>query len=56
MAKVTFSNPPANLFVPETVSRLHDIVVDLSEDPHHVPGFKSSCKVLSTQKSVSGDV
>jgi hypothetical protein len=36
---VTLSNPPANLFVPETVSRLHDIVVELSED-HHVPGVK----------------
>jgi enoyl-CoA hydratase/carnithine racemase len=33
IAKVTFSNPPANLIVPETVSRLHDIVVELSEDP-----------------------
>src|SRR5271163_4939122 len=33
IAKVTFSNPPVNLIVPETVSRLHDIVVELSEDP-----------------------
>ena len=33
ISKVTFSNPPANLIVPETVSRLHDIVVELSEDP-----------------------
>lgn len=33
IAKVTFSNPPANLIVPETVSRLHDMVVELSQDP-----------------------
>jgi enoyl-CoA hydratase/carnithine racemase len=33
IARVTFSTPPANLIVPETVSRLHDIVVELSEDP-----------------------
>jgi hypothetical protein len=52
LAKVTFSNPPANLLVPETVSRRHDIVVEWSED-HHVPGCKS-CGVLSTQESVPG--
>jgi hypothetical protein len=52
IGKVTFSKPPANLFVPEIVSRLHGIVVELSED-HHVPGFKS-CSVLSKRKSVSG--
>ena len=33
LARVTFSSPPANLIAPETVSRLHDIVVELSEDP-----------------------
>jgi enoyl-CoA hydratase/carnithine racemase len=33
IATITFSNPPANLIVPETVIRLHEIVVDLSEDP-----------------------
>ena len=33
IAKVTFSSPPANLIVPETVSRLHDMVVELSQDP-----------------------
>ena len=33
IAKVTFSNPPANLIVPETVSWLHDRVVELSQDP-----------------------
>ena len=33
IAKVTFSNPPANLIVPETVLRLHDMVVELSQDP-----------------------
>jgi enoyl-CoA hydratase/carnithine racemase len=31
--KVIFSNPPANLIVPETVSRLHEVVVEMSEDP-----------------------
>jgi enoyl-CoA hydratase/carnithine racemase len=31
--KVIFSNPPANLIVPETVSRLHEVVKDMSEDP-----------------------
>jgi enoyl-CoA hydratase/carnithine racemase len=31
--KVTFSNPPTNLVVPETVSRLHEVVVEMSEDP-----------------------
>jgi enoyl-CoA hydratase/carnithine racemase len=31
--KVIFSNPPANLIVPETVSRLHEAVKDMSEDP-----------------------
>ena len=33
IATITFSNAPANLIVPETVIRLHEIVVDLSEDP-----------------------
>jgi enoyl-CoA hydratase/carnithine racemase len=33
IAKVTFSNPPANLIAPEAVSRLHQIVVELSDDP-----------------------
>jgi hypothetical protein len=49
---VAVLNPPTPLFVPETVSRLHDIVVELRGD-HHVPGLES-CRVLSTQKSVSG--
>jgi enoyl-CoA hydratase/carnithine racemase len=31
--KIVFSNPPANLIVPETVSRLHEVVKDMSEDP-----------------------
>jgi enoyl-CoA hydratase/carnithine racemase len=30
--KITFSNPPANLIVPETVSGLHDAVKEMSED------------------------
>jgi enoyl-CoA hydratase/carnithine racemase len=33
IATITFSNAPANLIVPETVIRLHEIVVDLSADP-----------------------
>ncbi len=33
IAKVTFSNPPVNLIVPDTVSRMRDIVVALSNDP-----------------------
>ena len=30
-AAITFSDVPANLIVPETVVRLHEIVVDLTE-------------------------
>lgn len=30
--KVIFSNPPVNLIVPETVSRLHEVVKELNED------------------------
>jgi enoyl-CoA hydratase/carnithine racemase len=42
IATITFSNPPANLIVPETVIRLHEIVVDLSTDPDiQVLVFKS---------------
>jgi enoyl-CoA hydratase/carnithine racemase len=33
IARVAFSNPPANLIVPDAVSRLHDIVVALSNEP-----------------------
>lgn len=32
ICKITFANPPANLIVPETVSRLHEVVKELSED------------------------
>src|SRR5437879_6228920 len=39
---VAVSSAPANLIVPETVIRLHEIVVDLSEDPDiQVLVFKS---------------
>jgi len=31
--KVVFANPPANLIVPDVVSRLHEVVKSLSEDP-----------------------
>ena len=33
ICKITFSNPPVNLVVPETLSRLHEIVKAMSEDP-----------------------
>jgi enoyl-CoA hydratase/carnithine racemase len=33
IAKVTFSNPPVNLIAPDTVLRMRDIVVALSNDP-----------------------
>lgn len=32
VCKIKFSNPPVNLIVPETVSRLHDVVTEMSED------------------------
>jgi enoyl-CoA hydratase/carnithine racemase len=32
ICKITFANPPVNLIVPETVSRLHEVVKELSED------------------------
>ncbi|TMR94620.1 enoyl-CoA hydratase/isomerase family protein [Nonomuraea basaltis] len=31
--KITFANPPVNLMLPETVARLRDLVVEMSEDP-----------------------
>jgi len=33
IARITFENAPANLVVPETIVRLHDIVVGLEKDP-----------------------
>jgi len=43
ICKVIFSNPPVNLIVPETVSRLHEVVTELSEDPQvQVVIFSSS--------------
>lgn len=32
IATITFANPPVNSIVPETVSELHDAVVELSDD------------------------
>ncbi len=32
ICKITFANPPVNLIVPETISRLHEVVKDLSDD------------------------
>lgn len=41
--RITFSNPPVNLIVGETVSRLVEVVTELSEDPQvHVAVFTSS--------------
>lgn len=43
ICRITFSNPPVNLIVPETVSRLHEIVTELSEDTQvQVAVFTSS--------------
>lgn len=40
--KIAFSNPPVNLIVGETVSRLVEVVTELSEDPQvHVVVFTS---------------
>lgn len=30
--KIKFANPPVNLIIPETVTRLHEVVKELSED------------------------
>lgn len=41
--KIVFSNPPVNWIVPETVSRLHEVVEEMSEDPQvQVAIFTSS--------------
>ncbi|MEV0738982.1 enoyl-CoA hydratase/isomerase family protein [Streptomyces sp. NPDC050549] len=41
--KITFSNPPVNLILKETVSRLVEVVTELSEDPQvHVAVLTSS--------------
>jgi enoyl-CoA hydratase/carnithine racemase len=47
ICKITFSNPPANVIVPETVSRLHEVIEEMSQDPQvqvviftsSLPGF-----------------
>jgi enoyl-CoA hydratase/carnithine racemase len=42
IARITFENPPANLVVPETIVRLHDIVTGFEKDPDiQVVVFKS---------------
>lgn len=46
MSKITFSNPPVNLIVPETVSRLHEVVKELSKD--------AQVQVVIFTSSVSG--
>ena len=33
ITRITFANPPVNLIIPETVSRLHDVVSELSDAP-----------------------
>ncbi|MGO4649339.1 enoyl-CoA hydratase/isomerase family protein [Nocardia sp. 2YAB30] len=41
--KITFSNPPVNLLVPETFARLREIITEMSEDPEvRVAIFTSS--------------
>ncbi|WP_406335777.1 enoyl-CoA hydratase/isomerase family protein [Streptomyces sp. NBC_00203] len=41
--KITFSNPPVNLLVPETFARLRDVITEMSEDPEvRVAIFTSS--------------
>ncbi|WP_030438383.1 enoyl-CoA hydratase/isomerase family protein [Actinoplanes subtropicus] len=41
--KITFANPPVNLIVGETVSRLIEVITELSEDPQvHVAVLTSS--------------
>ena len=43
ICKITFSNPPANLIIPETVFRLHEVIEEMSEDPQvQVAIFTSS--------------
>jgi enoyl-CoA hydratase/carnithine racemase len=42
IATITFSNPPVNLIIGETVTRLHELVVELGDDPDiQVVVFKS---------------
>jgi len=43
ICKITFSNPPANLIVAETVFRLHEVIEEMSKDPQvQVAIFTSS--------------
>jgi hypothetical protein len=46
LRRITFSNPPVDLIVPEAVSRLHDVVKELSED--------AQVQVVFFASSVSG--
>ncbi|WP_154905231.1 MULTISPECIES: enoyl-CoA hydratase/isomerase family protein [Pseudomonas] len=46
VCKIKFSNPPTNLIVPETVTRLHEVVKELSED--------ENVQVVIFSSSVSG--
>lgn len=42
IVKIKFANPPVNLIIPETVSRLHEVVKELCEDEKvHVVIFTS---------------
>jgi enoyl-CoA hydratase/carnithine racemase len=42
IATITFSNPPVNLVVGETMTRLRELVAELGDDPGiHVVVFKS---------------
>src|SRR6266536_6310102 len=42
IVKIQFANPPVNLIIPETVTRLHEVVKELCEDEDvHVVIFTS---------------
>src|SRR5215216_7960885 len=42
IVKIKFANPPVNLIIPETVTRLHEVVKELCEDENvHVVIFTS---------------
>src|SRR5206468_7403905 len=42
IVKIKFANPPVNLIIPETVTRLHEVVKELCEDEKvHVVIFTS---------------
>jgi hypothetical protein len=51
---ITFSNPPVNLVIGETVTRLHQLVAELGDDPAvQVVVFKSGVPTSSSTTSTS---